>query len=99
VPLVIDEDAYKQLIEAGIDHLLAQHIAHLFIRDSVSLFSEKVHQDDETETDHFEVELKSNDLQNLVSLRLLYFVEHSEHKLADDAVQAASSVLAHRLAG
>jgi glutamate--cysteine ligase catalytic subunit len=56
VPLVIDEDAYKQLIEAGIDHLLAQHIAHLFIRDSVSLFSEKVHQDDETETDHFEVE-------------------------------------------
>jgi glutamate--cysteine ligase catalytic subunit len=56
VPLVIDEDAYKQLIEADIDHLLAQHIAHLFIRDSVSLFSEKVHQDDETETDHFEVE-------------------------------------------
>lgn len=56
VPLVIDEEAYKQLIEAGIDHLLAQHIAHLFIRDSVSLFSEKVHQDDERDTDHFEVE-------------------------------------------
>lgn len=37
-----------------IDHLLAQHVAHLFIRDSVSLFSEKVHQNDEEDTDHFE---------------------------------------------
>ncbi|XP_059487754.1 glutamate--cysteine ligase [Neocloeon triangulifer] len=54
MPLVMDEVAYKQLIDAGIDHLLAQHIAHLFIRDSVSLFSEKVHQDDERDTDHFE---------------------------------------------
>lgn len=37
-----------------IDHLLAQHVAHLFIRDSVSLFSEKVHQNDSEDTDHFE---------------------------------------------
>ena len=39
----------------GIDHLLAQHLAHLFIRDPISLFSEKVHQDDSCDTDHFEV--------------------------------------------
>ena len=52
---MIDEEAYQKLCEAGIDHLLAQHIAHLFIRDSVSLFSEKVHQNDQEDSDHFEV--------------------------------------------
>lgn len=55
IPLVIDQDAYNQMREAGIDHLLAQHVAHLFIRDPVSLFSEKVHQNDEEDSDHFEV--------------------------------------------
>lgn len=54
VPLVLDEALYKRLREGDIDHLLAQHIAHLFIRDSVSLFSEKVHQNDKEDTDHFE---------------------------------------------
>ncbi|XP_011297994.1 glutamate--cysteine ligase catalytic subunit [Fopius arisanus] len=54
VPLTYDDDIYKQLMENGIDRLLAQHVAHLFIRDSVSLFSEKVHQNDEEDTDHFE---------------------------------------------
>ncbi|KAJ9594296.1 hypothetical protein L9F63_014301, partial [Diploptera punctata] len=54
VPLIYDKTIYEQLRDADIDHLLAQHIAHLFIRDSVSLFSEKVHQDDEQDTDHFE---------------------------------------------
>lgn len=54
VPLIYDETNYQRLREGGIDHLLAQHIAHLFIRDSVSLFSEKVHQNDKEDTDHFE---------------------------------------------
>lgn len=54
VPLIYDKAIYEQLRDADIDHLLAQHIAHLFIRDSVSLFSEKVNQDDEQDTDHFE---------------------------------------------
>lgn len=55
VPLVYDQTIYDKLRANDIDHLLAQHIAHLFIRDSVSLFSEKVNQDDEHDTDHFEV--------------------------------------------
>jgi glutamate--cysteine ligase catalytic subunit len=55
VPLVYDEKILKTLLDAGIDKLLAQHVAHLFIRDSVSLFSEKVHQNDKEDTDHFEV--------------------------------------------
>ncbi|KAI8035171.1 glutamate--cysteine ligase [Drosophila gunungcola] len=54
VPLTYDESVYQRLVEGGIDHLLAQHVAHLFIRDTVSLFSEKVHQNDNEDTDHFE---------------------------------------------
>lgn len=54
VPLTYDEAVYNRLREGGIDHLLAQHIAHLFIRDTVSLFSEKVCQNDKEDTDHFE---------------------------------------------
>lgn len=55
--MLYNEEDYKKLRENGIDHLLAQHIAHLFIRDTVSLFSEKVNQNDEEDTDHFEVSI------------------------------------------
>lgn len=54
IPIIFDKEVYKRLKDNDIDHLLAQHIAHLFIRDSVSLFSEKIHQNDEEDTDHFE---------------------------------------------
>lgn len=39
----------------GIDDLLAKHIAHLFIRDPLVVFSEAIDLDDTTSTDHFEV--------------------------------------------
>lgn len=45
---------YQKLRNGNIDHLLAQHIAHLFVRDPLFLFNEKIHQDDEEEIDHFE---------------------------------------------
>ena len=54
IPLIYDEEVYQKLRTSEVDHLLAQHVAHLFIRDTVSLFSEKVDQNDEEETDHFE---------------------------------------------
>lgn len=54
VPLVYDQDVYETLKNAGIKELTAKHVAHLFIRDTVSLFSEKIHQNDEEDTDHFE---------------------------------------------
>ncbi|KAM3966577.1 glutamate--cysteine ligase [Aphomia sociella] len=54
IPIVHDPAIYRRLREGGIDHPLAMHVAHLFIRDTVSLFSEKVHQDDKNDTDHFE---------------------------------------------
>lgn len=54
VPLVYDEAIYRRLREGNIDHLLAQHVAHLFVRDTVSLFEEKIDQNDAQDTDHFE---------------------------------------------
>jgi glutamate--cysteine ligase catalytic subunit len=43
------------IICVGIDEVLAKHVAHLFIRDPISLFAEKVDQGVENESDHFEV--------------------------------------------
>ncbi|XP_021359710.1 glutamate--cysteine ligase catalytic subunit-like isoform X2 [Mizuhopecten yessoensis] len=54
VELCIDQDLCNELQEAGIDRTMSRHIAHLFIRDPISLFSEKVNQDDSSDTDHFE---------------------------------------------
>lgn len=54
VPLTYDEKIYQRLREGNIDHLLAQHVAHLFIRDTVSMFEEKIDQNDAEDTDHFE---------------------------------------------
>jgi hypothetical protein len=39
----------------GIDDLMAKHMAHLFIRDPLVIFSETIDQDDTSSTDHFEV--------------------------------------------
>ena len=52
---MVNETAEAALLGGGVDPILARHIAHLFVRDSISLFSEKVDQDDATELDHFEV--------------------------------------------
>ncbi|XP_060604776.1 glutamate--cysteine ligase catalytic subunit-like [Ruditapes philippinarum] len=54
IKLVYDKDIFEKLKSEGIDDLLARHIAHLFIRDPISLFSEKINQNDEEDTDHFE---------------------------------------------
>uniref|UniRef100_A0A8C3WM62 Glutamate--cysteine ligase n=1 Tax=Catagonus wagneri TaxID=51154 RepID=A0A8C3WM62_9CETA len=54
IDLTKDKEIYEQLLQEGIDHLLAQHVAHLFIRDPLTLFEEKIHLDDANESDHFE---------------------------------------------
>lgn len=53
-PLPVDEGIQKRLEEAGIDTLLSKHLAHLFIRDPLVIFSEMVDQDDRESMDHFE---------------------------------------------
>ncbi|CAH1247844.1 GCLC [Branchiostoma lanceolatum] len=54
IDLVLDQDICQQLQDAGMSRPLARHFAHLFIRDPISLFSEKIHLNDEQESDHFE---------------------------------------------
>ena len=50
-----DEEVFKLCREAGIDPALAQHIAHLFIRDPLVVFDGAVEEvDDETQTEHWE---------------------------------------------
>ncbi|KZT42485.1 glutamate-cysteine ligase catalytic subunit [Sistotremastrum suecicum HHB10207 ss-3] len=53
-PLPIDEKTYQRLRDNGLDDLLAKHIAHLFIRDPLIVFSETLDWNDETSSDHFE---------------------------------------------
>ncbi|ESO07411.1 hypothetical protein HELRODRAFT_76604 [Helobdella robusta] len=54
INMVYDKDIFNTLTNNGIDRLLAKHIAHLFIRDPISVFKEKLDLDDEVDTDHFE---------------------------------------------
>jgi hypothetical protein len=54
VPLEYDVGAYARLLEAGVDARLARHVAHLFIRDPLVIFSERVHVDDAATMEHFE---------------------------------------------
>ncbi len=54
LPLPLSNDAYHRLIQGGVDHLLAQHIAHLFVREPLAIYKEKIEQDNEISTDHFE---------------------------------------------
>jgi len=55
IPVPIDEDKYRELRGAGVDPLLSQHIAHIFVRDPLVIFDGAVEEvDDETQTEHFE---------------------------------------------
>lgn len=42
---------------SGLDEPLAHHIAHLYIRDPLVIFTETLDQDNSLSTDHFEVSL------------------------------------------
>ncbi len=50
----VDGSSLKTLLAAGIDFRLAQHVAHLFARDPLVIFSERLHLNDDVDTDHFE---------------------------------------------
>lgn len=50
----INEKVFDQLSAAGLDQPMAQHFAHLFIRDPLVIFSERVEQNNEVDNDHFE---------------------------------------------
>ncbi|TYJ53384.1 hypothetical protein B9479_005984 [Cryptococcus floricola] len=54
VDVPINDDAKKRLIEHGVDDKLADHVAHLFIRDPLVQMFETIDQDDNKSTIHFE---------------------------------------------
>uniref|UniRef100_A0A915D7R7 Glutamate--cysteine ligase n=1 Tax=Ditylenchus dipsaci TaxID=166011 RepID=A0A915D7R7_9BILA len=60
LPLLYDESLFNQLIEGAIPEQLAKHIAHMFIRDPLQVFKERIEQDDNNSTEHFETIQSSN---------------------------------------
>ncbi|KAL2708905.1 Gamma-ECS [Kluyveromyces marxianus] len=63
----INEKVFKRLTTNDIhpmDKDLARHFAHLFIRDPLVIFEERIEQDNMTETDHFE-NIQSTNWQSL----------------------------------
>lgn len=64
VQLIYNEQYYEMMVKEGVDDPIAKHIAHLFIRDPITLYEEKLHQDNEKETDHFE-NIQSTNWQNM----------------------------------
>uniref|UniRef100_A0AC35THR5 Glutamate--cysteine ligase n=1 Tax=Rhabditophanes sp. KR3021 TaxID=114890 RepID=A0AC35THR5_9BILA len=60
IPLCYDEKIYAQLREGDIDENLSKHIAHMFVRDPLQVFKERIEQDDEKSTEHFETIQSSN---------------------------------------
>ncbi|MFH4976819.1 hypothetical protein AB6A40_003528 [Gnathostoma spinigerum] len=60
IPLEYDEGIYQQLLDGNIDTYLAKHIAHMFTRDPLQVFRERIEQDDTKSTEHFETIQSSN---------------------------------------
>ncbi|VDD93461.1 unnamed protein product [Enterobius vermicularis] len=60
IPLQYDANHYKKLRDGGIDEDLGKHIAHMFIRDPLQVFKERIEQDEKTTTEHFETIQSSN---------------------------------------
>jgi glutamate--cysteine ligase catalytic subunit len=54
VPLVYDEAHYERLVSSGVDPILAQHVAHLFARDPLVIFNDRIELDDRAASDHWE---------------------------------------------
>ena len=47
INLVKDDELYQELVNNGIDTAMANHMSHLFIRDPLVVFEEKLDIDDE----------------------------------------------------
>ncbi|WBW71539.1 glutamate-cysteine ligase Gcs1 [Schizosaccharomyces osmophilus] len=64
VPVVSNEGCYEQLIKGGIDEKLSKHMAHIFARDPLVIFSDNIQQDNSTSNGHFE-NLNSTNWQSM----------------------------------
>lgn len=52
--IAINDELKGELENAGFDSLLADHFGHLFIRDPIVVFAERLEQDNQNDSDHFE---------------------------------------------
>jgi len=50
----IDSKTFEHLKSVGLDEILAQHVAHMFIRDPLVIFDQAIDIDNENRSDHFE---------------------------------------------
>mmetsp|Transcript_43278 Transcript_43278/g.92623 ORF Transcript_43278/g.92623 Transcript_43278/m.92623 type:complete len:689 (-) Transcript_43278:326-2392(-) len=64
LPVVYDQEFFDKLRNNGVDANLAQHIAHLFNRDPLVMFGDRMDLDDERDVDHWE-NLQSTNWQTL----------------------------------
>lgn len=64
IPLATDQEHVDRLRAAGIDETLAQHVAHLFARDPLVIFGDRLQLDDSEEVDHWE-NIQSTNWQSL----------------------------------
>jgi len=54
INLTYYQNHYEELCAQGVDELLSKHIAHLFIRDPLVIYHNKLTVDDSKQSDHFE---------------------------------------------
>lgn len=50
----VDAETLHRLLAGGVEPNLAKHIAHLFVRDPLVVFSDRIEVDDKETTEHFE---------------------------------------------
>lgn len=82
--LVSDPAHVKKLVENGVDEVLANHIAHLFARDPLVIFNDRLELDDGKDIDHWE-NLQSTNWQTMrwkpPSPEKASFDKHSEQHI------------------
>ncbi|CAE8635660.1 unnamed protein product [Polarella glacialis] len=60
VEAAVHEPSMARLLAAGVDARLARHVAHLFVRDPLNVFRERLHPDDAEQGDFWEQIQSSN---------------------------------------
>eukprot|EP00929_Paragymnodinium_shiwhaense_P010494 TRINITY_DN1151_c0_g1_i1.p1 TRINITY_DN1151_c0_g1~~TRINITY_DN1151_c0_g1_i1.p1 ORF type:complete len:674 (+),score=124.84 TRINITY_DN1151_c0_g1_i1:134-2155(+) len=64
LPMAMDQEHLERLKHAGLDDTLARHVAHLFARDPLVVFGDRLQLDDAQEVDHWE-NLQSTNWQSM----------------------------------
>jgi glutamate--cysteine ligase catalytic subunit len=96
VPLQYEQKHIDQLVEGGIDVTLARHLAHMFIRDPLQVFKERIEQDDTKSTEHFET-IQSSNWMNMRFKVCTSYLDDGHVCLVAAASRSAGNRLARRV--